>query len=346
MSDSIQYKYAKDSNGTIIDIEDLKDERDRKDYECLSCKKILRPVLPKKNGRQKHFRHKRVVDCDGETYLHMAAKHLFMQIYQECIEKNIPFEFEFNGPQECSYCLDLGGASCSLPKRSIRYNLINKFTEIKEEKRYNVSFGEKTSIFQPDARIISDSDGSIFIEIHVTSKVSQKKKDSKERIIEITFRKEEDLQLIVNRLINENDERIKLYNFNPKIIKGDFSNKCNKSANYFIVSREGKCREAYVKYFDYLRACRTKPLYIKKIFDRTCFRIELYHAIATGLKIQSCFLCKYHETLHSSDHNLNICCLFHGRNKHSDIALECKKFEFDKKYLSYSANYNKARNSL
>lgn len=101
----IKYQYAIDSNGKTISAENLSASKEIRKihFTCLSCDKILIPVLGEK--KRKHFRHKTdiTINCSPETYLHKLAKLRFYEVYSNCLEQKEPFWIEFEVTNYCNY---------------------------------------------------------------------------------------------------------------------------------------------------------------------------------------------------------------------------------------------------
>ena len=74
-----QYRFAYNRAGMLVDIRRLTDEN-RDVFKCPSCGKDMIMVLPIQDI-VKHFRHKNTGECNGETYLHNAAKRAFKQSF-------------------------------------------------------------------------------------------------------------------------------------------------------------------------------------------------------------------------------------------------------------------------
>ena len=74
-----QYRFAYNWAGMLVDINRLTDEN-RDVFKCPSCGQDMVMVLPIQDI-VKHFRHKSAGECNGETYLHNAAKRAFKQSF-------------------------------------------------------------------------------------------------------------------------------------------------------------------------------------------------------------------------------------------------------------------------
>lgn len=186
----------------------------------------------------------------------------------------------------------------------------------------------------------------LFIEICVNHPCSEEKINSGIRIIEVVIKSEEDIDFIISSTICEGDDRIRLYNFNPK---SQIIDSCYKELTKFILCENSK--GFFIPLGDI--NCRTyTERNTKSIFELTsdmgCFmEYSIYQvgmAIAYRYKypVRSCFLCKYHRRnedkymYDEGDATLPIiCCLYKklGTNKYckSTKAIECRAFTVDKK---------------
>ena len=89
----VQYLYAKDTTGTLVDISDVS-SANRIKYYCPSCGMEMSAVLGEKI--EHHFRHKGN-SCSYESYLHKISKLLLKWRFD-----NYPtFEIAFNATQGC-----------------------------------------------------------------------------------------------------------------------------------------------------------------------------------------------------------------------------------------------------
>jgi len=73
----VKYQYAFDQKGQVIFIYDLtKDSLIVNKFKCISCGNEIIARLGRL--KKKHFAHKEIVTCSGETYIHQLGKQLFM----------------------------------------------------------------------------------------------------------------------------------------------------------------------------------------------------------------------------------------------------------------------------
>src|SRR5688572_29541697 len=93
MGRDIQYRFAKDGEGKLVDVLLLPYVRKANapsQYACLGCGQRLIAHL-KDDRRQRHFAHYRVGTCSVETYLHQSAKLAFFTTYRDCLQSGQPF---------------------------------------------------------------------------------------------------------------------------------------------------------------------------------------------------------------------------------------------------------------
>jgi len=223
----IQFDYGKTENGIIINISQVtKDKKDK--YFCLSCDNELIP----KTGeiREHHFAHKNSnVKCSKENYYHILGKIIFFNTYLECINNNIPFYISIKEIQ----CINNKNYKCK-DIINYNYNLLEYFDRIEMEK-YNGKF-------IPDLRIFNQRNNeNIFIEIYYSNRVSEKKINSKNRIIEIQIKNENDLKIIKNKLFDEGNDNLRFYNFKRRSDN-------NKRCNYCIFYKNSKQTKDFLFY--------------------------------------------------------------------------------------------------
>jgi hypothetical protein len=198
----IQYEYGKTKNGDIINISQV-NKNNKEEYFCISCNDKLIPKIG--TIREHHFSHKnKNVVCSKENYFHLLGKHIFFNIYIDCIKNNDPF---YIGIKEIKCKNNLNHKCGNI--EIYKYNLLEYFDKIEMEK-YNGKF-------IPDLRLFNKNNNeNIFIEIFYSSRVSEKKINSNNRIIEIKIRNKNDLKIIENKIFNEGNDNLRFYNFKHK----------------------------------------------------------------------------------------------------------------------------------
>jgi len=202
---NIQYRYAADIKGNIIDINELTPDNLNREtvFQCLSCKLPLMPKLG--HFRQYHFSHKIQHACSRETYLHKLAKAVFMAEYIGCLKSQQPYKISILQSIKCRTCMDDLNICCV--KRSEQYyNLTKYYDNIGEE----VLDGQ----FRPDV-LLRGADGSekIYIEFTVSHKSEKEKLDSGIKVIDITIESEADIDILKNHHFRPDGNKIKFFNF-------------------------------------------------------------------------------------------------------------------------------------
>jgi hypothetical protein len=195
----IKYKYAKNEQEEIVFIEDLENTPSvrKEEFRCISCKNILIPKLGK--IRQKHFSHKHLSDCSGETYLHRLAKELFAQEYRLCLNQGKPFEIELAIPEYCKKYQEKFGQQCNLRITRKLFDLTTRYKKIDLEK--------KDGDFIPDITLANEAEtDKLYIEIAVTHEISDSKMRSGSKIIEIKIETEEDIFFVRDHVIRTCDK--------------------------------------------------------------------------------------------------------------------------------------------
>ena len=233
MKNTIEYQFAENSLGNRIDINNINNSNEEK-YFCISCKQELVPRLG--NIRAHHFYHKNpVYNCSKETYLHELGKKTFYETYLQCLYEKTPFYIcsslfnEFSSV--CNYFEVFKSKKCIMNNIN-KINLTKYFINIEMEKNQEN--------YRPDITLINNLGERIFIEIAVTHPCEEEKIKSKNKIIEITIKKETDINKILERIISEDSNFIKYYNFdNFNIHIEPFCND-NIKKNYLIVLKNGE----------------------------------------------------------------------------------------------------------
>ena len=229
-----QYLYAFNSSGKIVLADSLVGQPQGDTFTCVSCEKEM---IARVNGavQTPHFAHKVNAECSGETYLHKTAKEVFATTYRNCVSRGKPFYISFSAPRVCKRYKKMTGKTCDVGDDPYEYDLTQSYTIVRVEK--------KDGEFIPDVSLHSKfrPENVIYIEIAVSSFLSEEKKASGKRIIEIPIKEEEDIIQIRNASISE--KCASFLGFTPKIgLATDSECKCRKD-NYFAfyLFRSGKC---------------------------------------------------------------------------------------------------------
>ena len=197
----IQYRYASNEIYAIVNISKI-DQRNTGIYRCLNCGKEMIPRLGE--IKRHHFAHKVIGSCSSETYLHELGKRTFYSEFEKAKDTGHPFILKYAKDKYCNGCKIFDKSRCDLEAEIVKLDLGKSCIEIRLESHY-----EK---YRPD--ILLKYEGEvIFIEVKVTHKVSTKKIDSGEKIIEISIENEDDIEIIKSHFLVDDDKKVQLYNF-------------------------------------------------------------------------------------------------------------------------------------
>ncbi len=330
----IKYQYAYNSKGEIthVDTVEREESKAKELFVCISCGNELIPRLGK--IRKRHFTHKELINCSGETYLHNLGKKLFYQEYNFCVENNKPFYIEFYKKMICNKYESELKVVCNLGKETSKFNLTEYFTDITLEKR--------EGSFIPDVMLISkNGKEKIFIEIAVTHFSSELKISSDYRIIELEVEDETDLEVIKQHLISVNYPKVKFKNFRIKEITGHHcDNNCMNPFNLFVVTPDGKSRIFEWSLTEISNYLQREVLIFYEITTNedynysTKYKWSVARAYASKVNIKNCFICRYHAQNKTMDASKNpIFCKFLRIICNSNEAAICKYFMPDKKQI-------------
>lgn len=348
---AIKYQFAFDGDNNIVNIADA-----RKDctYYCIGCNDIL---IPKQGSvNHWHFCHKHEQsNCSNESYLHKLAKQKFYDKYTECLLNNKPFYIEikhkyhyrpcednkkFNVCSKCDYCRTL----------SEQVDLTKWFKKIEIEKAVDA--------FRADVCLSTlDDSQHIFIEIHVSHRISDSKENSKYRIIEIDINTEKDIELFDCALLSPS-EKVRFTNFKrpEKIVDND--NGCKKAFKLLYLNNNGgvyfKDNLSISKLNKQLTDNKDTFVDYNIISEQPCDDYGNYemhadfHNGAGGVKaykcftancanknlnVKSCFICRYHAEADSIWSVLPIFCKFLKKEYKSTAAIQCQYFRKEERYV-------------
>lgn len=335
----IKYQYAKDENGTLININSITEiNRNQSNFFCIGCGNEVIAKLGK--IKIHHFSHKTNISCSGETYLHLLGKKLFYDNYINCLEKKLPFFIENIENKYCNHFESELGNKCKQNDSTIQFDLTKFFDNILIEKR--------EGSFIPDLMLTNNlRKDKIFIEIAVTHKSSEEKVNSKNRIIEILVENESDLSPIKNKILSINDSKIKFINFkNSKTVKSHCLGICNKQYNFITLDKDGRCllnqrNLTQIKNFlDYSKdnIIDYKILELVNYNYRNIYQKAIASYIQDNIKVRNCFVCRYHTDNDSTfsilkNYDKTIFCKFLKKTCNSNEAVSCKSFIIENRYV-------------
>ncbi|MCU0357698.1 MAG: competence protein CoiA [Cyclobacteriaceae bacterium] len=336
----VKYQYAYDQKGQVIFIDDLtKDSLIVNKFKCISCGNEIIARLGRL--KTKHFAHKEIVTCSGETYLHQLGKQLFYDEYKKCLTTKTPFTIEYQERQICNARETKFKVSCEFGETTKRFDLTTYFKDIEIEKNYDE--------FRPDLTLINkDTKEKIFIEIAVTHLSTEKKLESGNRIIELKIKEEPDLIPIKLHHLKKDGERIKFKGFKKSTDKKNHcKGKCRHKFDVFIIKDNSRpqLRQIDLERLEYILSQDKIDHYdISKQtegFQGDKFRYKIAKAHKNGVKVKNCFICRYHGENTTSDFRENpIVCKFLGIVCNSNEAAVCKFFKVESNYIDgYIANW-------
>lgn len=356
---AVQYQFAHDENDKIVSISDADKSGT---YHCIACNDIL---IPKQGSvNQWHFCHKHEQEnCSNESYLHKLAKQKFYNTYKDCLLNNKPFYVlikhkyrytpcdannKFNVCPICDYCRT----------RAEQLDLTQWFKNIEIEKSVD-AFRADVCLSTPD------NSQHIFIEIHVSNKVSDKKEHSQYRIIEIDINEENDLALFDNNLLSPS-EKVRFLNFKTpeRTITNDRG--CKKSFKILYLAKNGG-----VYFKDNLNISElNKQLFFNQgcwvrhniVAEQPCddytdydMCIDFHHGAGDStdymrfiancanenLNVKNCFICRYHADADSMWSTAPIFCKFLKKECKSSAAIDCQYFRKEDNYVRALLESNK-----
>ncbi len=342
----IKYAFAYDGKGQIKHIKSLLKDKSNinQTFTCINCSEELIPKMGEQ--RKWHFCHKPDAKCSLESYLHKAAKRVFIQEYNECLNMGIPFFISLQRKIICNAC-ENEAFPCVTGKRTEKHDLTEVFNLAKEETRYEELI--------PDVLLESDINKDIvFIEFAVTHKCSEDKIKSGNRIIEITIKNEKDIEKLRNRILIWEDKRVNFINFNISPLVRKLKNKknCNFKIKHshkahkieaLIVYKTHKCiiREFTINEFNlfFNSEIKDKILHIELLEPELYKNLELqdkYEKSITSLKskgkiIKNCFNCKFCGGNNKSEFRGGIYCYRLKGVFPPGQAIECSHFFVEKK---------------
>lgn len=317
----------------------IKDAQRNVKFTCVNCGREM--IAKQGKIREWHFAHKTLSEnCSHESYLHSLAKIKIHDWF--CNTDN--FILSLNTEYRCSQvgeCIWFDKENPSYCKSYAPYKYdLKKFYDSCDIERTYDDFRADLFVYDNKYKY-----SPVFIEICVNHPCSKEKINSGIRIIEIVIKSEEEIESIISSTINERDDRIRLYNFNPK---SQVIDSCYKELTKFVLLKDN--RGFFIPVGDV--NCRTyTERNTKSIFELTCdsgslmeysiYQIGMVTAYKYKYPVRSCFLCKFHRRnedkymYDDGDAALPIfCCLYKKleTNKYckSTKAIECKAFTVDK----------------
>lgn len=327
MKQTIKYRYAFDCRKNTIDITTInKNDRNSSKYYCISCGKELTAKLGDK--KRHHFSHKISTDstsCNFETYLHNLAKYKIKEIFDNDTTFNINMTEKVicSSIQNCYFSSD---ENCCSHSREILVNLKDRYDLCTVEKQIE---GFKADILLENS---NNKYKPLLIEVFVTHECSEDKINSKLPIIEISIKKEEDIQDI-KEIIKSNK---KTYNILP--IKVYEPLEINYPFQKYALYASGKY------YANYICEGTCNDIDLKK-YNKALLEISVYknqmsinsfllYASFLGYNIRDCSICEHYKYVESYYGNYPLCLRYKKdntpKNPNSLYAYQCEYYKINK----------------
>ena len=185
----IKYQHAYDEDGKLVSIDDYTKETSKFHvFRCVGCGKELLPRAIGSKCRKAHFYHKELVECSGETYIHKLGKLLIKKKFDESEQ----FLISYRVSKECSV------KGCRLRNVNCHKDYVDLTVDLK---RYYDTCAEEQEIdgFIADLLLTNSKKADIppvLIEICVTHPCDDEKRKSGLKIIEVTIKKEQEVNEI------------------------------------------------------------------------------------------------------------------------------------------------------
>jgi len=303
--DAHHQHYAKDEDGNIVYIDDVKEGEK---YFCIKCNMEM---IPKRgNNNEHHFAHKQEnPDCNWESYLHSLAKTKI----EEWLINSPSISLVF--PSFCSW-----QDHCPLKDSASDCKGKNKSFDLKEF--YDVKGKEiKVGEFIPDILLMPKglSNNPLFIEICVTHPCSKEKISSGNRIIEFDINDESQIDDIIkgNSIVSidsktPSSNAVKMYNFKKQVAEEGIE---GKEVGRFTIHKSGKahidtilCSEINTKKKGVCNIIVNAQMLCAPGFYNWGYAIALKH----GILFKSCTTCKY--SVYNEVYKIRMCKLYKKYN--------------------------------
>lgn len=195
----IKYQHAYDEDGNLVSISEYTKETSKMHvFRCIGCGNELLPRAIGSKYKKAHFYHKNLVECSGETYIHKLGKLFIKKKFDESDQ----FLVSYRVSKECS------AEECRLRNIYCKQEYIKLILDLK---RYYDTCTEECIMdgFIADLLLTNSKKANlppVLIEICVTHSCTEEKRNSGLRIIEVTIKKEQDLNdIFTNGVLVEKD---------------------------------------------------------------------------------------------------------------------------------------------
>lgn len=346
----VQYRYALNSGDKLVIADELRGQTNEEELRCISCN---RPVIAKVNGKihRPHFAHKTQGECNEETYLHRLGKRVFEETYKKCLAEKRPFVISIPTPSQCTRFRGVSTCFSDLEGCIREYDLTSYYSEIGVECA--------DGAFVPDIILRSSSRPSdrVYIEIAVTHFLSEAKKHSGIKTIEIPIESEEDVErLRCERITGANAVFIGFAPL-PASITHDQCRCARKLVSCFYVYESGKAfleqaplAEIQIKLDRLKKTLRYRRVFLVRepqgwgiggreigVFERQRGKLFIEQVKATareGVPIKNCYLCRYHGNNGKGDLTKSIYCKTFRKACNSNEASECDRYRTEDLQIS------------
>lgn len=324
--------YAVSKSGVLLHINQA--HHSQEDCYCLHCGCHLLQKCG--NVRRWHFAHDwRTSDeqttCSYESYLHSYAKLRLKQWFENTNSIIIHFpKITYCKSYKHCFWREPFDDTCKIVNDE-HCNLKNFLDSCSMEKEHHIN----NDVYRPDLLWYNKEspNNHIYIEIKVTHECSEKKKNSKARIIEFEVHSEEDIDNIIINDIIESDH-VHFYGF--KNAKFDETGQIKPLYNLkkFIQYESGKI------YANNICTCqdyknRRKTSHFEMTIENNYIETNLFYlyglieAINCGFKVPNCYLCKHHK--YDSENGCLYCLIKSMVIKKGYEAVSCPEVEFDER---------------
>lgn len=334
----IKHHYAYNELDELVAIEDVDESyREAHTFHCIGCGAEMIAKLGKVNAH--HFAHKiEQESCRPETYLHKLAKLILKQKFYT----SAPFEISYSRhlvcakANECQFYVD---SECQgmIPEK---FDLKQFYDTCEEEQEVNGFIADL---------LLTDSTGKyktpVLLEIVVTHKSSEKKRDSGLKIAEICIKDESDVSALADGPITE--QVAEFIGFAEKSKQKVILE--NRSIQRFFLYRNGA---AFVSNMDDIISCKyintklqkhsTLELNIDSFYlaEISPYEYGYVKAMDLGFTIQNCMFCKYHRNGYEVGFGMDpiFCCLYkkYGtpENPKPTEAMRCSYYKEDRQRIN------------
>lgn len=325
-----KYRYAYDGDQKIVDIWDVPPPSDGTStfYTCIACGTALIAKI-KGEKREKHFAHRTRVTCSEETYVHRLAKQTFFDVYSHCLTTNEPFLIVLSYPRMCDKFVKILGHRCNLGTLYKAHDLTQYYDGIKLEQR--------DDSFVPDVLIFStqNPDRKIYIEIAVTHFLSEEKRKSDHRIIEIPIEDEGDIDKIRGRKLSEKEASFVNFDRQSAAIPDEECACATKTYYYLFIYKSGKSfmGDGTIREIESQRRKLGDTVQYVRLIPTSYFREPgllfqrlVEEARTRGYPVKNCFLCRFAGQNWDDLSDAPIFCRKLKQVCHSNAAVDCRHF--------------------